>query len=133
MTAAFDVPVLELHVTDSNPAAGSIVGASAHRLHVRLFESRSAASVAAADLKVNNLPASSFTILDVDTVKFHYASSPVTSQGLQTMAIAAGAILRQNDNQPLLAFNQSFRYDQVLLACTVPVSRRPPVRRLPCR
>lgn len=26
VTAAFDVPVLDLHVTDSNPVAGSIVG-----------------------------------------------------------------------------------------------------------
>lgn len=32
--------------------------------------------------------------------------------------IAAGAILRQGDSQPLLAFSESFRYDQTPLAVT---------------
>ena len=46
---------------------------------------------------------------------FGYNSPPFTTQGLHTMAMAAGAILRDPDNNPLTEFSGQFRYDAVIL------------------
>src|SRR5262249_54831732 len=45
------------------------------------------------------------------TATFTYTTSPVTAQGLETMTMAAGAVTRQTDGDPLRAFSASFRYD----------------------
>src|SRR5262249_4848979 len=49
------------------------------------------------------------------SVTFTYGSSPVTAQGVQTMAVAAGAFTRASDGAPVLAFTGTFRYDALLL------------------
>ena len=70
----------------------------------------------AGDLTVNGIAASSFTLTNSTTITFHFNTSPVTTQGLETMAIAAGAITRQTDSAPLAAFSASFRYDVLPIA-----------------
>ena len=116
VSAAFDVPVLELHVTGSTPSAGAIVAAPPTDFTIHFSNAVDEGSVLPEALQVNTQPATSVTIVDVDTLTFHYASSPVTSEGLQTMSMIAGALLRQGDNQPLLAFGQTFRFDQLPLS-----------------
>jgi hypothetical protein len=46
---------------------------------------------------------------------FHFNSSPVVTQGEQTMHIPAGAFNRASDNQANLEFTCTFRYDALLL------------------
>ena len=67
---------------------------------------------------VNGIAADSFTLTNSTTITFHYDASPVVSQGLQSMSIAAGAISRQADGAPLAAFSASFRYDVLPIAVT---------------
>ena len=44
------------------------------------------------------------------TITFHFNSSPVVTQGVQTMHIPAGAFNRVSDNDPNFEFNCSFCY-----------------------
>jgi hypothetical protein len=73
-------------------------------------------TVQASDLRVNGIAADSFTLgVAAPTITFHYNSSPVTVQGLQSMSVAAGAMTSQSGS-PLVAFSSSFRYDIVPMA-----------------
>src|SRR4030095_16047144 len=58
------------------------------------------------------------------TITFHFNSSPVTTPGLQTMHIAAGAFNRASDNQPNFAFDCTFCFDTAQLQVT---TTNPPV------
>ncbi|HKD37938.1 MAG TPA: dockerin type I domain-containing protein, partial [Pirellulales bacterium] len=68
-------------------------------------------TIVASALAVNGIAADSYTLTDATTITFHFNVSPVTAQGLQTMAIAAGSFTRQADGAPLSAYSASFRYD----------------------
>src|SRR5262249_34691139 len=72
----------------------------------------------ASDFSVNGIPANSVSLLDATDLVFHFSTSPVVGQGVQTMAIAAGAIHRLSDGGPIEAFSATFRYDAVLLEVT---------------
>ncbi len=109
-------------VTSSNPANGAIVSTPPADFAITLATPYDPNSVLAADLTVDGVPADSFTLTNSTTITFHFNASPVTTQGLQTMAIAAGAITRQTDEAPVSAFSASFRYDQVVI---VPDSTTP--------
>src|SRR5262249_13231051 len=72
----------------------------------------------ASDLTVNGRAASAVTLDATNTIAtFSYTASPVTAQGVQSMAIAANAITGV-DNTGILPFAASFRYDAVTLAVT---------------
>ena len=73
---------------------------------------------------MNGIAADSFTLTDATTITFHFNTSPVTAQGLQTMSIASGSLTAPADGSPLAAFNASFRYDVLPIAIdsTVPAS-----------
>ena len=102
---------LGLSVVGTNPADDSTVSTSPTDFVVNFSSPYLSSSIAASDFAVNGIAASSFTLTDLDTVTFHYASSPVTTQGLQNMSIAAGSILRASDSNPITPWNASFRYD----------------------
>ena len=57
-----------------------------------------------------------------DTITFHYNTTPVTVEGLQNMALGAGALTRASDGSPVFPFTSVFRYDVTLLqvASTTP-------------
>src|SRR5439155_19937934 len=57
-------------------------------------------------------------------ITFHFNSTPVVTQGLQTMHIAGGAILRASDNSPIFDFTCTFCYAVTPLQVTTTV---PPV------
>ena len=74
---------------------------------------------------MNGTPAISHTLSNSNTtITFHYTSSPVITQGEQTMHIPAGAFLGDLDGDPVIEFQCTFRYDATLLAVTDTV---PPV------
>jgi len=118
VTEAFDMPDLGLKVAGSTPGSGSVVAAPATDFAIDFSAAYLSSSVQVEDLVVNGRAADSLTLTDADTVTFHYATSPVTDQGLQTMSIAAGAILRASDDGPIEAWSASFRYDAHVMGVT---------------
>jgi hypothetical protein len=105
-------------VASSTPANGTTVSTPPVDFSVTFASPYAPSSVQAGDLSVDGIAADSFTLTSSTTVTFHYATSPVTTQGPQTMSIAAGSITRQTDGAPMAAFNASFRYDVLVIAVT---------------
>lgn len=100
----------------STPANGATVSTPPVDFSVTFASAYTPSSVEAGELAVNGIAADSFTLTSSTTVTFHYDTSPVTTQGLQTMSIAAGAITRQTDGAPMAAFSANFRYDVLVIA-----------------
>lgn len=115
LNAANTLDWLALYVVGSSPAQDEFVAAPPTSFVIDLSAAYDPASVDAGDLTVNGIPADSFEMTDDDTVTFHYANSPVTTQGLQTMAMSRGA-LTLPDGRPVAPWNVSFRYDAIRVA-----------------
>jgi subtilisin family serine protease len=109
---------LGMRVKSTTPARGSVVTSLPTDFAIHFSHDYVAASIAASDLTVNGIAADSFTLTDSDTVTFHYLSSPVSSQGVQTLALADGSVTRTGDLDPLNAYSGTFRYDALPLAVT---------------
>jgi subtilisin family serine protease len=107
--------LLKLKVVASAPAAGDILTARPVDFTLDFSDAFDPASVTAAAFTVNGTPADSVTINDPFTLIFHYNSSPVTQQGLQSMDMVAGAIKRLRDGSGNLTFHANFRYAAVRL------------------
>ena len=98
-------------VTTSVPACNSIINTQPVDFVINLSDPVNPATVQATDFTVNGIPADSFVLSNGNaTITFHFNSSPVVTQGPQTMHIAAGAFNRQSDNEPNFEFNCSFCY-----------------------
>jgi subtilisin family serine protease/methionine-rich copper-binding protein CopC len=106
---------LGLSVSGSTPAADSIVVTAPVDFVIHFSNPYASASVQASDLLVNGAAADSVIYTDADTLTFHYNTSPVTAQGLQTMAMAAGSVLRQSDGNALSAWSSTFRFDSAAM------------------
>lgn len=123
--------VQTLQIIGHTPAAHSITATQSTNFTLTLTEPISAASLQAADLTVNGIPATSVSYTPGSTtVSFTYAVSPVTTNGLQTMEVAAGAFTRDSDGNPVQAFSSSFRYDPLKLTVTstsLAATQPPPV------
>ena len=79
-------------MTSTVPAVGSVVSTQPTDFVVNLSNPVQPATVQASDFTVNGTPANSFILGAGNTqITFHFNSTPVTTQGLQTMHIAAGA------------------------------------------
>lgn len=107
---------LGMRVTTTSPAAGSVISSLPTSFVVNFSNPYVAGSVAAGDFSVNGTPADAFTLTDSDTVTFHFVSTPIVGQGLQTMSMAEGALARASDGAGLNAFSNTFRYDVLPLA-----------------
>jgi N-acetylneuraminic acid mutarotase len=117
--------VWSLAVSSSDPGCGSVVFTQLTDFVINLTYPVQPATVQASDFTVNGTPANSFALSNSNTtITFHYTSSPVTTQGEQTMHIPPGAFLRDPDGDPVTEFQCTFRYDATLLAVTNTV---PPV------
>ena len=103
-------------VTTTSPACGSVIATQPTDFVVNLTDPVKPSSVQASDFTVNGAPASSVVLGGGNTqITFHFNSSPVTNQGVQTMHIPAGALSRASDDMANLDFTCTFRYDAVLL------------------
>lgn len=102
-------------VTGSDPANGAVVSSQPTDFVIHFSADYDPASVAAGDLTVNGITPTSVDQTDADTLTFHYAVSPVTSQGLQTMHMDEGAVTSLENGEAVNEFNATFRYDIVLL------------------
>src|SRR5204862_5254063 len=98
-------------VTTTTPACNSIINTQPTDFVINLSDPVVPASVQATDFTVNGTPANSFVLSNGNaTIIFHFNSSPVVTQGPQTMHIPAGAFNRASDNDPNFGFNCSFCY-----------------------
>ena len=115
---------LGMRVASTNPAFGSVVTTQPTSFVVNFSNPYVPGTIDASDFTVNGIPADSFTLTDSDTVTFQFLRTPVSAQGVQTMAVADGAVTRASDLASLHAFSNYFRYDALPLAVTAtsPVS-----------
>ncbi len=102
--------ILGMAVAGASPGRGGVVTSPPLDFEVTWNYDYNPASVDAGDLLVNGLPAESYTLVDADTISFHYNTSPVTAEGEQTLRIPAGSILR-HDDRPSIEWDSAFRYD----------------------
>jgi hypothetical protein len=111
-------------VTTTTPACNSTINTQPTSFIVNLSDAALPSSVQASDFTVNNIAANSFALSNNNqTITFTFSSSPVTL-GSNTMHIAAGAILRNSDSQPIFEFQCTFCYAITPLQVTTTV---PPV------
>ncbi len=113
-----------LAVTGTTPAAGSTVSAPLTSFTVTTSAPINPSSIQPSLFKVNGIGATSDTYVAGSTsITFNFATTPMPTQGLQTISVAAGAFSRASDGLPVTAFSDTFHYDAVLLAVT---STNPP-------
>ena len=117
LITSFIIPseFLSIAVSSTVPSVFAVVNAPLTSFTVNLSEDYLPSSIDATDFTVNSLPASAFSLIDADTVEFTFAASPLSTQGLQSMSIAAGAILSLAESSASLQFNGSFRWDAIPL------------------
>ena len=121
----FDKDLAGFSVTSTVPACGSIISTQPADFVVNVTDPVQPATLQGSDFTVNGTPANSVTYISPQTtMTFHFTSTPVITQGLQTMNIAAGAFNKDATGDPILAFTGTFRYDATLLMVTTTV---PPV------
>ncbi len=111
-------------VTSTTPACNSVINTQPVDFVINLSDAVNTATVQASDFTVNGTPsnlAPTFSNGNL-TITFHFSASPVTTQGVQTMNIAAGAFNRASDNAPIFAFNCTFCYalTPLMVTSTVP-------------
>src|SRR5262245_51382201 len=107
---------LTIHVTTTVPAVASVISAQPTTFTVNTSEPADPASLQASDFTVNGIPATGFSYTpDSTTIFFTFGASPVTTEGLQTMSIPAGAFTSKAAGDPVAAFTGTFRYDTLLL------------------
>jgi hypothetical protein len=111
--------VIGFAVTASTPAIGEILTTAPISFAVSFSEPADPATVTPAQLQVNGVHADTITLsTDHLTATFGYAVSPVTAEGLQTMAIAEGAIQSEAIDEPIAPFTAHFRYANPRLQVT---------------
>ena len=85
-------PTAGFTVTNTVPAAAAAVTARPASFTVNFSAAIDPTTFTPSDLTVNGIAATGFTANDADTATFTFPTSPVTAEGEQTMAIAAGAV-----------------------------------------
>ena len=121
-----DRELVGFSVTSTVPACNSIINTQPTQFVINLSDAALPSSVQASDFTVNGIPANMFTYSGPPStqITFTYTTSPVTTQGSQTMHIPAGAILRNSDSMPIFDFTCTFCYVLTPLQVT---TTNPPV------
>jgi hypothetical protein len=111
---------LGMAVTTTSPANSEIVTTKPTEYIVDFSEpfDPSPGNIDVTGMTVNGLPATAYSIVDADTLSFTFAIDPVTAQGLQTLALAAGTVERLSDGDPLQPYSGTFRYDVLPMQVT---------------
>ena len=115
-TLSFTLPML---VSSVVPATGAVVSSAPTSFTVNVTAPITVASLQASDFTVNGIPATSVTYTPGATsATFDFATSPVTAQGAQAIAIAAGAFTRASDGSNVAAYGSTFYFDSTPLLVT---------------
>ncbi|CAN5586180.1 hypothetical protein BH11PLA2_BH11PLA2_46040 [soil metagenome] len=121
ITADTTIPAsaMTLQVTTTTPAAQSIVSTAPTSFTLNLTDALDETTVDASDFTVNGAQATGVSYTPGSTnLTFTFDISPVSTQGLQTMQMATGAVARASDANPLQVYLSSFRYESLPLAVT---------------
>src|SRR5262245_46565072 len=113
-------------VTSTTPACNSVISTQPVDFVINLSDAVNTSTVGASDFTCNGV-ASNLTPTFSNgnqTITFHYSTSPVTTQGVQTMHIPGGAFTRQSDCMPIFHFTCTFCYAPTALMVT---TTSPPV------
>jgi hypothetical protein len=103
-------------VITTDPGCNAVVSTQPTDFLLTLTDPVDPATVQASDFTVNGIPANSFMLSGGNTqITFHFNSSPVVTQGVETMHLPANVINRASDNAPNLEFACTFRWDATLL------------------
>ena len=113
-------------VTTTDPACNSVINTQPVDFVINLSDAVNTSTVQAGDFTVNGTPSNlAPTFANGNTqITFHFSSTPVTTQGPQTMHIPANAFTRVSDGQGNFAFDCSFCYALMPLQVT---TTNPPV------
>jgi hypothetical protein len=103
-------------VVDSSPQAGQQVTVPPTDFVLQFIDPyRTDVPISPAAFSVNGVPASRVEQTSENEITFIFDASPVTQQGLQTMTLAGGAVVRASDGDPVESFTATFGYDQLLM------------------
>src|SRR5436309_5598484 len=117
-----DRELVGFSVTTTDPACNSVINTQPVDFVVNLSDPADPSTVQPTDFTVNGTPADSDTLSNGNaTITFHFNSTPVTTEGVQTMLIPAGAILRASDEMPIFEFTCTFCYVVTPLQVTTTV------------
>lgn len=107
-------------VDSSTPAINGVVSTPPTSFVIKFSDAVDPASLQGSDLTVNSIAATGVSLSSDDkTATFTFGTSPVVSQGLQTMAMANNAVTKLGDaTTGLASFSATFRYDVLTLQVT---------------
>ena len=111
VNAANTLEQLGLFATAISPAEDEFLSSQPTVFTIDFSHPLDTTSVDASDLTVGGTPATSFTIVDTDTVEFAFATSPVANEGPYVMEISVESILRSSDSDGIASFSSRFFYD----------------------
>jgi hypothetical protein len=115
----------DFSVASTDPACNSLISTQPKEFIVNVTEPVKPGTLQASDFTVNGIPANTVDYSPGDiSMTFHFNSSPVVTQGVQTMHIPAGAILSASDRMPIFEFTCTFCYAVMPLQVT---TTNPPV------
>jgi len=111
-------------VTTSSPSCNSLINTQPTDFVINLSDAVNEGTVDPTDFTVNGIPSNlAPTFANGDTqITFHYTTSPVTTEGPQTMHIPANSFTRVSDGMGNFEFNCSFCFAKTALqvVSTVP-------------
>jgi hypothetical protein len=114
-----DRDLVGFSVTTADPACGSVIDTQPTDFTINVSDPVDPSTIQASDFTVNGTPADNFSYEEGSTtIFFFFDTSPVVDQGEQTMHIPAGAFNQASNNDPVLEFECTFRYDATLLEVT---------------
>jgi subtilisin family serine protease len=102
---------LPMRVLGVTPGADQVVATRPTEFVVRFSHPVTAASLQAADLTVNGVPASTVQLTDPRSATFRFNATPVTAEGAQAIRMLAGRVTRSVDGLPVQQHESSLRYD----------------------
>lgn len=100
------------------PADGGVTSAPPDAVILSFSDAVSSSGLRAEGLTVNGVAANDVEVIESKKARYTFAASPVTDEGLQSLALADGAAVRAADGAAVRAFSGSFYYDTLRLSAT---------------
>jgi methionine-rich copper-binding protein CopC len=100
-----------LVVTGTTPAAGSFISSPVSAFDVFFSDALDTSTINPAGFTVDGITPDSIAVLGTNELELDYNTSPVVTEGPQTIAVAANSVNRLSDETGNLAFSDTFFYD----------------------
>ena len=111
LNAAETLSRMGVNVVASTPATNAAVGSPPTTFTLTISTDIDPLTVDPSDLVVNGLTADTVIVLGPRTLEFTFATSAVTTEGVQTMTVAAGAFQRADGALSVRNWSSQFTYD----------------------